>query len=462
MGPDSVTPPTLELKDHQTDGIAWLQRVGRGLLADSPRSGKTAQLLIAAEGRTLVIAPPFLEGTWREQCELWRPGFDYRFVGYNSVAQRVPNDKGRLLRTEPYPKSELRGPWDTVICDESHSLINRHADWTQAVSRIRTDHLFLATGTPIANWAQDLLMTLRLLYPGDKRFTNYKNWIERWFKMSLNPFSQSLKPYIPKGDPNNGLLDKWTWAQFWMENGLDGPDGRMLNREVDLKVPFTEQDINVNMTTAQAKFYKDLKKDYLAWLPSGEEVSLWDTGGLHTKLLQASTGLETLGEPVGPRTEGSGKLAVVRELLSEARRQPTLLFCHFRRTADALEALAKQMNLRVGAIHGGVAYPIREKLRHQFRDGELDVLVGSVGTVSLGLNLARATQEIFVEHNPVPWRNDQAMKRAFELGKIAHVHIVHLYTKDTVDIGLRRIVQGKTNQQIQAMDAREFREIIDG
>ena len=454
----------MKLKPHQVDGINWLQRVERGLLADSPRSGKTAQLLLAAEGRTLVVAPPFLDKTWHEQRDLWRPDLDFTFVGYQSIARRAPNKQGKMLRTEPFPKDEYRGKWDTVICDESHNLTNIKANWTQAAARLDYDRLYLATGTPVAHWVHDLLMTLRLLFPGDRRFTNKSTWLRHWFKMSPNPFSKSLEPYVPIGDFNNGLLDKWTWEQFWYENGLDGFDGKMLQREVDLGVPVTEQTIEVPMTASQAKLYKQLKKDYIAWTENGTEVSAWSDGGLHTKLMQCATGTEVLEDtpPTGMLGTGSGKLQVVRELLPESRRSPMLLFCYYRRTADILAKMADQEGLRWGMIKGGVANDDRDTLRHTFQNGELDVLIGTVSTVAVGLTLSRAATEVFVEHSWTPWKNIQARQRAMELGKQSPVHIIDLWTEKTVDIGMRETVQTKTEQQINSLSARDFRAMLDG
>lgn len=454
----------MELRPHQVEGVDWLRRVERGLLADSPRSGKTAQLLLAATGRTLVIAPPFLQGTWREEAMKWRPDLEYEFVGYQSIARRAPNAQGKMLRTEPFPREELLGTWDTVICDESHNLTNIKANWTQATARLKYDRLYLATGTPVAHWAQDILMTLRLLYPGDKRFTNRYNWLKRWFKMSPNPFSKSMQPYIPVGDPNLGLLDKWTWADFWYENGLDGYEGKMLQREVDLGVPVTEQVIEVPMTTSQAKMYKQLKKDYMAVTESGIEVSAWSDGGLFTKLAQCATGVEVLeyGQGAGMLGTGSGKLSVVRELLPESRRSPTLLFCQYRATAALLGKIAGDLNLRWAKIDGGVAQSERDRIRHEFQEGRIDVLIGTVSTVSVGLTLSRASTEIFVEHSWTPWKNIQARERAMEMGKKTPVHIIDLWTEKSVDIGMRSLVQTKTEQQIKSLSAREFRSLLDG
>lgn len=437
----------LTLKPHQVIGIEWLRGKSTALLADSPRAGKTAQLLLASEGRTLAVIPAHLKGTWEREHALWRPDLDLTLVSYSSVSMRAANEQGHLRIATRIAKPEYRN-FDTVLCDEAHMLKNLKAKWVGAVASLRPPRLYLATGTPIPNWASELLSLLRLLFPGDKRFTNRTRWTEAWF--------QTWQP--PWGGVEVGDLRKdKTWPEFWFENGLDGPNGRMLQREVDLGVPFTQETIEISMTTAQKKVYDQLAKDYIAWSESGEEVSAWSDGGLHTKLAQVSTGLEILLK----EDKGSGKFDVLNQLLDDSFRSPTLVFTHFRATAQLAHDLAHAKGLRVGLIRGGVAYDERDRIEKDFNAGKLDVVVGTLDTLATGLNLAAARTEIFVEHSWAPYKNDQALKRAMEFGG-SSVHIIHLWTKGTCDIGMRKTVQEKTDHQIKGLTAREFRSVIYG
>ena len=111
---------------------------------------------------------------------------------------------------------------------------------------------------------------------------------------------------------------------------------------------------------------------------------------------------------------------------------------------------------------GGVANAERDRLRHEFQAGNIDVLIGTVSTVAVGLTLSRAATEVFVEHSWTPWKNVQARQRAMVLGKTSPVHIIDLWTKDTVDIGMRETVETKTEQQIKSLSARDFRAMLDG
>lgn len=447
----------LELKPHQIEGIAWLTKTKRALLADSPRSGKSAQLLLAAEGPTLIIAPSGIRDVWVEQVKTWRPELDITFVGFASIARRVANAQGHKRIAEPIPRDEYRREWGTVIVDEAHNVVNPKANWTGAIKSLKSERLYLATGTPIPNWAHELLMTLRLLFPGDRRFTNKENWLDRWFQRWQPPWGG---PMIVRTDNGNqGLHHGITWQDFWLGNSLDGPDGHMLQREVDLGVPFTETVIDVEMTSTQDKAYRELKRNYVTWLEGVDgDVSAWSAGDLHVKLAKCATALESLAEGA----KGSGKFDVLIDKLREAPRSPTVVFAHFKSTVRAITDLAVSLGLRVGMINGDVAVPDREHIKVAFQSGELDVLVGSISTLAEGHDLSRATTEILVEHSWVPWKNDQVIKRAMIHGKTAPVSIFHLWTAKSIDVGMRTRVAGKSEQQVRALTAREFRAVIDG
>jgi superfamily II DNA or RNA helicase len=173
--------------------------------------------------------------------------------------------------------------------------------------------------------------------------------------------------------------------------------------------------------------------------------------------LQCATGLELIDS-----AKSSGKLKVLKELLTDGKGQPTLIFAWYQPAVDAAAEVARSLGLRVGAIRGGVSQIERDLIEYDFQHGRLDVLVGSIATISEGLDFSRATTEIFLEHASSPYRNDQAIKRAMKWGKTAHVHAIHLWTRKTADIGMRSLIEGKTEQQVKALTAREFRAVLNG
>lgn len=439
----------MELRPYQKAGIEFLVEQGRAILADDPGLGKTVQALRAAQGKTLVICPPVLCQTWEEEAHKWGSDLDLTVASYQGSPRREKTAKGGY-RTLPKPRQELVGPWDTVICDESHYVKNHRVNQTKVVEKIakKSERLYLLTGTPVPNWSHEIYMPLRLLHPNDKRFSSYWRWIGRWFDTWKPPWG---------GTEVRGLQPGVDWDDFVKGNELDRT---LLRRERDEVLsdlpPLTEQEVLVDMVPAQAKVYRELKRDYVSWTEQGTEISAWSAGDLHAKLAQICTGLDILE----PATRGSGKLDAVREMLADRKGSPTVLFCHFRATADELVRMCDQLGLSVGLISGAVNDDARQVARRAFQRGELDVLVGTLATASEGITLTAADTCIFVERSWRPSLNIQAMRRIHRMGQTRPCTVVWLITRDTVDERLTKVLESKMDDQVKLMSAIEFARLL--
>lgn len=433
-------------RPYQAQGSQFLFDRKRAILADEPGLGKTNQLIMAAEGRTLVLSPAMLSGVWSQELVNWRSNLDVTWWSYGGLCKRVQgrNANGRIVsKVIPLPKDHLVGPWDTIICDEAHYLKGRKANWTKVMHILagRTERLYLATGTPLPNWGHEIFMTLRLLYPGDKRFTNYWRWVNDWFRTSKPPWGGTkvgqLASIRPRATPAQVAEAYAIVAEEW------GIDKRWLRREQEDVLgelpPMTYQTIEVEMPAAQRRVYDGLFSDFAAKLPeTGHEVVSWDGGGVHGKLLQCSTGLPTLD----PEETASGKFDVLRPLL-EHRTRPTILFCAYRATADALGRLVDDMGLPAGVVSSSYSMPERLATIDAFKRGEFRVLVGTVGTLGEGLTLTEADTCIFVERHPTPSKNEQARRRIRRFGQERPTLCIDLITKDTVDDKLAKLLNAK-------------------
>lgn len=61
------------LYPYQRDGARWLASRPAALLADEMGTGKTAQSLIAASSRVVVVCPASLRQNWIREARIWRP-----------------------------------------------------------------------------------------------------------------------------------------------------------------------------------------------------------------------------------------------------------------------------------------------------------------------------------------------------------------------------------------------------
>lgn len=439
---------SLQQRPYQRTGTEFLVDRRRAVLADEPGVGKTNQLLLAAEGRTLVLSPAALRDVWAEEARRWAPDLDMTWMSYGSICDRVMNAKGTARSVVvPRLRDGISPEWDTIICDEAHYLKNRGTNWTIVVGGtgvqkpgLRSDRLYLATGTPMPNWGHEIFMFLRLLYPGDPRFKNYWNWVAEHFK-TWRP------PYAKDSIQVRGLHRGLTWEEVAVDWGVAG---RWLRREIDDVLPdlppMTAQTIEVDMTPRQTATYRRLRKDWYAILPeTGNVVASWNDGGIYQKMLQASTGLSTLD--LGERADNSGKLDVLDELVRE-RTHPVLAFCIYKNTA---EAAARRLRDHLGKDRVGVVsslYSTNARLEEirRFRAGDYQALVGTLGTMSEGHTLTRADTCIFIERSPRPITNSQARGRIRRFGQVRPTLSIDLVTVDTIDEGLARLVAEKANE----------------
>ena len=436
---------SLTLMPHQVSGVAWLQKTPRALLADDPGLGKTAQVLLAAVPPVLVVAPAMLAGTWEDERIKWRPELEMTWVSYSSLCER----EGRKLL--PFAREQYRKPWGTIIFDEAQALKNRQAKQSKAGMALSAlaDRVYMVTGTPIPNWSYELFVLLRVLHaPGDQDFTSYWRWIDRWFATWTPPYG------APGHREITGLRPGVTWEEFARQNNLNTLMLRRLREEVlkDLP-PLTETTIHVTMGSEQRKVYNDLKKDYCAWVEeAGEQVLALSDGGRYVKLAKATTGLSTLVDDPA-LVKGSAKLDALKELLEEREGSPVVIFTHFRTTAVACCRMGEALGRRVGVIMGGMPQDLRDANVRMFQRGELDLLVGTLGSLAEGVTLTAADTCVFVERSWRPTQIDQAMRRLHRIGQTRPVTVLHLVTQDSLDQRILALLAAKQGQALETLTA---------
>lgn len=430
-------------RPYQQQGSAFLLDAGRAILADEAGVGKTNQLLLAARGRTLILSPAGLADVWREAIEMWGdqldPSVELSWMSYSGICKRVPKEPGKpAALVVPAPRSGLDLKWDTIIADEGHYLKNPRTNWTKVVRKMKSERFYLGTGTPLPNWAHEIFTILRFLYPGDKRFTNYQRWLTEYFKTWKPPYGGKYNLEI------EGLHRGLTWEIAAQEWGLPGRWLRRLLDEVLPELPpMTRQTVKVRMTGKQATAYRQLDKEWRTILPeTGHEIVSWDDGGIYSKMLQCSTGLFSLHPE---ESGGSAKLTALRDLMAE-RHHPTIVFCAFINTADGVGEQLTKDGRQVTVVSSKYSRRHRLDAVAAFRRGEINTLVGTVGTLSEGITLTRADTCIFIERSPRPVTNAQARNRIRRFGQDRPTLCIDLVTEETLDEDLLGILERKEVQ----------------
>ncbi len=443
---------TSALRGYQELGIDWLRERPRALLGDEPGLGKSVQLLKAAEGRTLVVAPAMVldGGVWADEREKWRPDLDITMVPYSSINLREKTAKGGTRPTDAL-RPEFKGHWDTVILDEAEYIKGRSTHWTKATLKLSADRIYAATGTPVPNWAHELFTLLQLLHPSEAkpggRFGSYWRWVNEWFVVTPSRWDQHARDIgtLKACGPKCGRCTHW--VEFHRAN-LGGLFLQRLRDDVltDLPPMTGPVYIQCKMKPAQAKLYKALKKDFIAWTESGVEVVAWNKAALSVKLAKLVTGVQLLD----PTVDASAKIdALVANLAGQAR--PALVVAHFQQACELASEALRRAGKRVETVYGPTSRSDRLRAVRGFQRGDVDVLVGSIEVICAGLTLTQADTVHFLERSYRPSRNEQVLRRIHRIGQTRPTTAYVYVTEGTIDDRLTELLETKTDQQIKSL-----------
>lgn len=465
-----------DLRPYQKDGVRFLQENSHAFLADEMGLGKSAQLVQASEGPTLVVAPGMVvdSGTWDTQVELWSDD-PTRFTQatYSNLTKRAKTAKGGTTPTA-HLLEHLDRRWGTVILDEAHYVKTASATRTKAVRQLckQADRVFLATGTPIPNWPQELFVPLQLVRPEDARpgqdLGSKWRWTERWFRTTQNRYNVHQRDVLgllgctPACDQRKPTDPCDHYYEFVRENF----QGRFLQRFRDDVLtdlpPLSFEVVKCPMTKVQSREYNRLVKEFCAYVED-QEVLTWSSGAKNTALDKCTTSLGLLGENTDPLKE-SGKLDQLREDL-QSRQRPTLVVAHYQASVEACAEVARTTGASAEVIHGGTSPALRKQYVQRFQAGELDVLCGSLETVAEGLTLTAADLLIQVEKSYKPSRNQQVERRIHRLGQTRPCTVRdYLATRadggECLDSAKRVLLQLKTDSQTRTLTAAQFKELL--
>lgn len=456
------------LKAHQRENVEWIQRVGRGLLADEPGLGKSRSALEGFEGcdRVLIIAPSLIltTGVWADEVEQW--GFDdtkYYAASYHALNVRKKTGRGTGTRPVNVLKPEWRGHWDAVIVDEAHYIKGQDTKWTWAVKQIarNCDNLLLLTGTPIPNWSHEVFTLLQTIYPeegkrGHERLGSFWRWAERYFDVQPNPHNVRAKnlgnmlgcsPVCERRQPDDPCDH---YAAFARENFGDRYMRHMRADHLDLP-PLRFEDVHTPLEQSSRRAYAELKKDFATDI-GDHEILAWSNGARQVLLDKMTTSpwlLTKEGEPHG------GKFEQLRTDLAK-RDEPTVVFAHYRDSVEAAARVAESQGLRAGFIHGGTTDKQNAALVRDFKRGRIDVLAGSLETMSEGLTLTVASEAIMLERSYKPSRNTQATYRIHRMGQDKECKITRYLTPGTVDTGKEQLLAEKNDHQMRTLSAADL------
>jgi SNF2 family DNA or RNA helicase len=498
----------LGLFPHQSVGAAFMATTERCLIADETGTGKSAQAIAALRslhrmGRdvfpALIVAPASVKIPWSREIEQWYPDLTVTVVEGSAVKRRKQLETpahiyimnweqlaghsrlmsygGKALArcsecgafdTEIDPKKcevherELnRIDFQTVIADELHRATSPSKQ-TRALWAVgdKAKYRFGMTGTPIQDNLDDLWFVLRFISPQD--FPAKSRFLDRYADVGYNRWGaieiQGLK--AEHEEEFHKVIDPFM--------------RRMLKKVVlDFLPPIVTETRFVELSGAQAKAYRDLKKHQVTEI-DGKALAARDPLMKAMRLLQfASSYGEVLEVPVDKskfsnfdldgtdpfadedddfKTElrlamPSNKITAFLEDVKSGDYGDSSLVV-FASSRQLLEMLSQEMtkkDIAHGMITGGQNADDRQYAIDAFQNGELKYILVSIAAGGTGLTLTKADTMVFLQR---PWSSTQfvqAQARAHRIGSQIHesVTIVHYITRGTVEEWQMEALDGK-------------------
>lgn len=356
---------TTELLPHQVTGVEKFLACKAFGIFDEPGLGKTLEFLAAVcvvKKKALAVVPPFLMNTWQSDIVKHthlEVGKDIDLVPYTMLGKRVSSFEGYGL----------------VCADEGHYLKNLEAQRTAKfhayMMKFRPEYFAYMTGTPIKNRIPEVYSFLCLLaeYPNvtpkiTTKYNSYYKFCMRFCNVSERTVGgRSVMQFggMKNVDELKEYLKPWTIRRL-AKDYLNLPE--MANQTV----------------TANYKENPELEEQFKLFT-SGKIKG----GDIVVKKNSAIAKAHFTAEYVGTQLDADGG--------------PVLVFSDHR---DPVTIIERELSAkwRVASIMGGDSMEKRNEIVSKFQNGQLDVLVATVGSASTGLTLTRSNLVVF---NDIPW-----------------------------------------------------------
>ena len=451
------------LRPYQKDGVRWLRFLQRnhfgGILADEMGLGKTLQALVwltmasaerPAESRkpSLIVCPTSLVDNWAAEAARFTPwlkigtmtGADRHERWKDLQALDVVVTSYALMRRD----IDLYEPVEfmAAILDEAQHIKNQSTQNAQAAKRLRAEHRFVLTGTPIENGVSDLWSIMDFLMPG--------------YLGSHESFRANIEQPIGQGGPEGEL------AQWKLRRKLRPFLLRRMKRDVAKELPpKIERVAACALSNDQKRVYAALLEDSRRKIADlvaaqGFQRSKFEILNTLLRLRQTCCHLDLLKLPDLQSKEPSAKMDLFFELLDEAMDagHRVLVFSQFVSMLTILRGELGRRNLRYCYLDG--ATQERLKIVQEFnRDAAIPLFLISLKAGGTGLNLTGADMVIHFD----PWWNpaveNQATDRAYRIGQKRTVYSVKLIAQDSIEervLALQRKKQKLYNATLEDGD----------
>lgn len=484
--------PGDHLYPYQEAGVQFALTAGSGIIADEMGTGKTITLIAFMSALyststlpALVICPNSVKFHWANALKRFAPHVK-PFVLDGSLpkkrktlkeARQSPNavvivniESVRLFsRLAPYGSVRLKRcrecdpkfgdeglstsrcdvhrkelndfNFKLVILDEAHRVKDPKAQQTRAIWHVMhqdtVKYRWGLTGTPIANHPGDLWSILHAVAP--EEYPSKRKYLDRYALMAWNSFG---------GMDVVGIRPD-TRDEFFKQ--LDPRFRRVLKAVVLPQLPPKIRSVRyVEMSTAQARMYREVEKGLVTRTPDGQLLVAPTQLAAHTRLLQLSsssvkitkhdpddvTSWEvTLVEP-SPKVDALEEILDELGILSAAYDgPPVLVAAEHKQLINLAAKRLDKLGVRYALVTGDVSPYERQKALDALRERTIKVLMFTNKAGGVGMDMSASDTLINIQRSYSLVDERQKEDRNHRIGSEIHecVRIIDVVTRDSVE-----------------------------
>ena len=447
-----------KLRSYQKIGYSWLvQNIQSGfgsILADDMGLGKTIQVLTAIlhfkdkrfiDNQTaLIIVPPTLISNWENEIKKFTPTLTY-YTYYGSNRQYPLEDYDIVLTSYNVLRSDLElfldDKWFVCVIDEAQNIKNPNTKITRAVKQIHAHSRIALTGTPIENHLSDYWslfdFTNKNYLSSQKKFKeNYMIPIERLENQSVvDNLKRIAKPFVL----------------------------RRLKSDDNIKHELPEKetiDICTTLSKKQIKLYNAILDGVF------DEIDISRGIKRTAAILRTIMSLKQVcNHPAqyinieNPTIKDSGKMEMLANLIENIldAKEKVIIFTQFIKTGELIqELISKKFGVKVLFLRGSLNGVTKNKIINSFQeDDRFKILVATLKTGGIGLNLTAAQNVIHYDLWWNPAVENQATDRVYRIGQQNDVMVYRFITKGTFEEEIDRILKSKADLAEKAISSDE-------
>lgn len=432
------------LKDHQKEGVAWLQHLYKSkasgcLMADDMGLGKTLQILYFIDWHSrkyanhkpyLIVAPISLLENWKNEYERFfmQPRMKINMLTSKDVTRKFDKsivDKMQkmdiiLTNYESLRISQLNFcavEFDVVALDEAQKIKSPGTLVTNAAKALKCNFKIAMTGTPVENSLLDLWCIMDFCVPG--LLGNAKAFAAQY----QNPLKKEDADIVALGNEVHDKLGVYFMRRLKKDAAKDLPD------KIELKE-------KVLMPPVQKETYASVVNDYTSGIQPNMLVTIMHLREVseHPYLYDSTL----LNHETDEIVETSARLQATIKFLDEIKKkgEKVIIFVERKETQKMLQKLClERYGIITKIINGDTPSIVKRNMPNkQSRQSSIDefqavdgfnVIIMSPVAAGMGLNVTAANHVIHYSRHWNPAKENQATDRAYRIGQTKDVFVYY-------------------------------------